>query len=90
MPFATWVAAIRLWFCFGDDLYPQYVKETLAISNRRTAKKVLDAVHLLMEDKANRERFWGQNAGPNYSPMAGFTAEYRKKQRTEDRKRRKA
>jgi transposase-like protein len=85
LPFATWVAAIRLWFCFGDDLYPQYVKETLSISTHKTAKRVLDTVQLLMGDEVNRERFWWQNAGPNYSPMARFTEEYRKKKRSEYR-----
>jgi hypothetical protein len=87
VPLATWVAAIRLWFCFGDELYPQYLQETLGISTRKTAKTVLEQVREVMVCEENRELFSAQNGAPNYSRQAGFTAAWRKEHRERERKR---
>ncbi len=87
--FATWVAAIRLWYCFGAELYPQYLLETIGIPNRVTAKIVMNRVHEVMSDEKNQKRFSAQNGAPNRSPQARSTMEFRKENRKYDRKREK-
>jgi hypothetical protein len=64
LPLATWLAAIHLWFRFGNKLGPYYLKKTLGISTFRLANKVLQKVNKTMRIELNQRRFSGLDVAP--------------------------